>query len=122
MNMPFNPDLFDRSRLNLSPAERLAETLCVIELKATDDTVTVVIEFETGCRVHIEATFNGDHADPYVRYLHAYIPVWKNDNINRLCVDLADDAEGIALAIERKLASDHQGRSVSAEEAFGGAL
>lgn len=125
MNMQFNPELFDRSRLNLSPAERLAETLCVIELKATDDTLTAVIEFDSGYKVDVKANLSDDHGQPYVDCVMGYIPTSAEPeswDAHLVSIDLGSKVSGIALAIERKLASDHAGRTVSAEEAFGGAL
>lgn len=125
MNMPFNPALVKPLVSVLSPAERLAETLCVIELKATDDTVTAVIEFDSGYKIDIKANLSDDHGQPYVDCVMGYIPTSAEPeswDAHLVAIDLGSKVSGIALAIERKLASDHAGRTVSAEEVFGGAL
>lgn len=125
MNMPFNPELVKPLVAVLSPAERLAETICIIDLKATDDTVTAVIEFDSGYKIDVKANLSDDHGQPYVDCVMGYIPTSAEPeswDAHLVSIDLGGKVSGIALAIERKLASDHKGRSVSAEEAFGGAL
>lgn len=88
---------------------RFAAELAVMDLKVTADAVTCQVYLETGIPFLVSADFDGNHADPYITNVEAFLLKHIGDNKNKMffVLDEADKA-AFALAIEQQLAKDHK--------------
>ena len=88
---------------------RFAATLAVMDLKATSDAVTCQIYLETGIPVAVSADFDGNHANPYITKVEAFLLKQIGDNENKMIFVLSEeDKRAFALAIEQQVEKDHK--------------
>lgn len=88
---------------------RFAAELAVMDLKVTADAVTCQVYLETGIPFLVSANFDGNHANPYITNVEAFLLKQIGDNENKMIFALdEDDKRAFALAIEQQIARDHK--------------
>lgn len=95
---------------------RFAAELAVMDLKVTADAVTCQVYLEIGIPVVVSANFDGNHANPYITNVEAFVFKHIGDNKNKMifALDEADKA-AFALAIEQELVKEHLSRTTLPE-------